>query len=96
MLRVSDFCDSERPELLVRPWALRKLKTKSATRKLPLYALLDLEELGWLRAWVDERSETAGPEECLFGITDADCDVVSRDRVFKSDTSCDEGCRFLG
>jgi integrase len=52
MLRVSDFCDSERPELLVRPWALRKLKTKNATRKLPLYALLDPEELGWVRAWV--------------------------------------------
>jgi site-specific recombinase XerD len=82
MLRVGDFCDSERPELLVRPWALRKLKTKNATRKLPLYALLDLEELGWLRAWIEERRKTAGPDECLFGITDTECDVVSRDRVF--------------
>jgi len=57
-------------EFLVRPWSERRLKTPNAVRKLPLYALLDTDELELLRAWVNHRREqnrrTAKPSPFLF------------------------------
>lgn len=44
-------------ELLVRPTEGRRLKTKSSTRKIPLHALLDPEELARLAAWVRRRRQ---------------------------------------
>jgi hypothetical protein len=60
MLRVGDFCGGERTELLVRPWALRKLKTPNATRRIPLYALLNHEESVLLSQWVQKRDDEVG------------------------------------
>lgn len=48
---------AEPPELLVRPTERRRLKTGNATRKLPLYALLEPDELERLAAWLRQRRE---------------------------------------
>ena len=56
-LRLADYHPSSRPELLIRPWSNRTLKTKSSTRKLPLYTLLEERELGLLQQWYNKRLE---------------------------------------
>lgn len=62
-LELHDILMKAPEEMLVRPSASRRLKSKSATRKLPLYALLDTEERNHLQQWlqrrIDEESKAA-------------------------------------
>jgi integrase len=48
-LELADVCIKPPAELLVRPTEARRLKTKNSTRKIPLYALLESEELERLK-----------------------------------------------
>lgn len=54
-LMLHDVLLYESPELLIRPSEWRRLKTKNATRKIPLGPLLDERELEWLTAWTRRR-----------------------------------------
>jgi integrase len=71
-LSLEDFLGLEpgAAELFIRPSEYRRLKTKSATRRLPLQILLTAEELEALRAWVRMRLREGQPGETtlLFAI----------------------------
>jgi|TARA_R110001599_G_scaffold26612_23_gene93946 integrase len=67
-LRVRDIHWSAKPELLIRPYSGRRLKSASASRRIPLYALMDDEELAVLRRLVDRRVAMAGTEALLMDI----------------------------
>lgn len=67
-LRVRDVHLLGRAELLVRPHSMRRLKSRSGTRKLPLAALLDDEELGALGRLVERRQQEEGLEALLMDI----------------------------
>jgi integrase len=54
-LQLTALNEQDPAELLVRPWAQRRLKTPNATRKLPLYALVPDGELKDLKAWKARR-----------------------------------------
>lgn len=56
-LELSDQLMHDPAFLLIRPTASRRLKTKSSTRMLPLYALLEPTELDRLRKWVNKRKD---------------------------------------
>jgi integrase len=56
-LQLTAFNEQDPAELLVKPWAERRLKTPNATRKLPLYALVPDDELQTLKAWKARREE---------------------------------------
>ncbi len=77
---------SDPAEFLVRPWSERGLKTPNAIRKLPLYALLDDEELKLLRAWMMRRREqngrTKSPSRFLFYSPAIERDFVPEGRIF--------------
>ena len=90
-LKSVDLNEANPSELLIRPSAARRLKTKSSTRKLPLYALLSDEELTLLKVWKVERAnqhpENAPVhEQFLFGIPELTAlgmpEVVSQDLLF--------------
>ncbi|TAM43581.1 MAG: hypothetical protein EPN55_13350 [Gammaproteobacteria bacterium] len=70
-LETQDLHDDDPAELIVRPHAQRRLKTKSSTRKIPLYALLEPEELALLKQWKAKRVKQQGDGKepfFLFGI----------------------------
>lgn len=73
-------------EFLVRPWSERRLKTPNAVRKLPLYALLDKDELQLLRAWVKHRKEQNGrirnPSPFLFFSPKVERTFIPEGRIF--------------
>lgn len=56
MLELVDALLGGPAELLIRPTPSRALKTPSATRNMPLHALLLEEELQELKAWVNQRN----------------------------------------
>lgn len=90
-LKSVDLNEANPSELLIRPSEARRLKTKSSTRKLPLYALLSEEELTLLKDWKVERA-TQHPENApvheqfLFGIPELTTlgmvEVISQDLLF--------------
>lgn len=93
MLKLCDFCEHDPAELLVRPSEARRLKTKNATRKLPLYALLSESELAELRQWKKARltelqsissDASALPiqQKFLFGIPELKYDFIPQETVF--------------
>lgn len=86
MLTCADFAEHDPAELLVRPSDARRLKTKSSTRKLPLYALLDeadIDALRRLKAARLSQSNPADPHETfLFGIPKMGTEVITQDLVF--------------
>lgn len=89
-LKSADFCEHHPAELLIRPSEARRLKTKSSTRKMPLYALLSEQELAELKEWkVARRAEitTTLPvqehEQFLFGIPELEFDFIPQDTLFK-------------
>ncbi len=86
MLTCADFAEHDPTELLVRPSDARRLKTKSSTRKLPLYALLDESDRDALRLWKASRmsgvESTISHEKFLFGIPEMGTDVITQDLVF--------------
>jgi hypothetical protein len=73
-------------EFLVRPWSERRLKTPNAVRKLPLYALLDEDELQLLRAWVKHRKEQnsriRNPSPFLFFSPKVERAFIPEGRIF--------------
>lgn len=84
-LEIGDIHAHDPAELLVRPYAHRRLKTKSAIRKLPLYALLGTQELDLLRSWKAKRvdQETRNPRfKFLFSIPQRGYAVVPEETVF--------------
>lgn len=67
-LRVQDIHWSATPEMLIRPYSGRGLKSPSGSRRIPLYALMDSEELETLKRLVDRRMADAGTEALLMDI----------------------------
>jgi len=91
------------PELLVRPNEYRRLKTKSSTRKLPLFALLTREENERLKQWCKRRldEESQSPYSIfLFALPASDFQFVPQDGLFKllhrvmRDVTGDKSLRF--
>lgn len=86
MLKCDDLAEHRPAELLVRPSDARRLKTKSSTRKLPLYALLDDRELNALRSWKTSRllayPGKAASEVFLFAIPELGNYVTTQDLIF--------------
>ena len=56
-LQLKDICENDEPEILVRDWQQRKLKTPNATRKIPQYALTAERDIQRLRAWKARREK---------------------------------------
>jgi len=87
-LQLTDFNEHDPAELLVRPWEQRRLKTPNATRKMPLYALLDENELELLRNWKIERQKESKenrkrrPSPFLFSIPSMEYDFLPEELVF--------------
>jgi integrase len=87
-LKIADLCEHAPAELLIRPSDARRLKTKSATRKMPLYALLSERDLAELRAWKAVRRNESTiqtvhvNEQFLFGIPELGFEVIPQDTLF--------------
>lgn len=92
-LKIADLCEHDPAELLTRPSEARRLKTKSSTRKLPLYALLTNLELDDFRQWKKSRLHelkskvpTATHSELqssfLFGIPELNFEFIPQDTLF--------------
>ncbi len=84
-LRISDFHQSSKPEILIRPWDTRRLKTKSSTRKIPVYALLDEDELAILKSWWEKRNKQEKEEpfsEQLFAIPRIGLSTINQEFLF--------------
>lgn len=84
-LRLIDLSGKYDPELLVRPFLGRRLKTNSSRRKIPLKALLTDEERAKLLEWKSKREqqETTTPfSDYLFAIPSKGFHCVSEDLVF--------------
>ncbi len=74
------------PELLVRPNEYRRLKTKSSTRKMPLFALLNVEEIDRLKLWVQKRleEEKISPfSNFLFALPKRNHKFIPQEGLFK-------------
>ncbi|MBU2758676.1 tyrosine-type recombinase/integrase [Acidithiobacillus sulfurivorans] len=67
-LRMTDCHLEGQARLLIRPFSERRLKTRNATRALPLDVLLENDELELLRKWIAYRGESGAVlgEEYLF------------------------------
>ncbi|WP_309045665.1 site-specific integrase [Marinobacter sediminicola] len=71
MLRIQDVHLLGRQEIIVRRYMGRELKTANAVRRLPLYALLEQDELTLLTDWVKRRKEDERATACtdaLFSV----------------------------
>ena len=74
------------PELLVRPNEYRRLKTKSSTRKMPLFALLNAEEIDRLKQWCHKRleEEKISPySSFLFALPKRNHKFIPQESLFK-------------
>lgn len=75
-LRMADVIAGRKPEILIRPYKDRQLKSSASQRKIPLYALLSDDELRLFLNWVTYRQKTitgdvkARSNAKLFGIND--------------------------
>jgi len=86
MLELVDALLGNPAELLIRPTASRTLKTPSATRKIPLHALLLDEELQELKAWVNQRNaqELKQPfSRHIFAIPSEQKPFLQEDKLFR-------------
>lgn len=86
-LKIQDFSDAEPAELLIRPSVARRLKTKSSTRKLPLYALLSHDELTLLNTWKKTRLaeipvNVPQQDQFLFGIPELTPEFIPQELIF--------------
>ncbi|MCE5361130.1 MAG: hypothetical protein JJ714_09170, partial [Acidithiobacillus sp.] len=79
-LRIMDCHLTGRATLLIRPFAERSLKSRNATRAIPIYALLEEEELNLLREWVLTREESGGqPQDYLFVLSEIGHNPISQE-----------------
>lgn len=90
-------------EVLVRPHELRRLKTKSATRKLPVYALLTDDEQALLKKWKEHRVEQergAQRSQYLFSLPEKGWACLPEETIFPllhrvmRDVTGDDSLRF--
>lgn len=84
-LLISDIHGKYKPELLVRPHAERRLKTKNSTRKIPLWLLLEPQELNQFLKWVNQREkeeEASRFSPYLFCLKEKSVRIVSGDHVY--------------
>lgn len=85
-LRLEDVHISERAiELLIRPWDNRRLKTKSATRKIPLHVFLTADEQSWLKRWHAQRVQQESKRHFspqLFAIPDVGMDGINQEFLY--------------
>lgn len=92
LLSSSQFDAMELPvDLLIRPHALRRLKTLNAVRKLPLRVLLEPEELQLLVEWYRERraEERINPtSDFLFCIPQLKTQWISESSLFPALHNC--------
>lgn len=104
MLKCNDLAEHDPAELLIRPSDARRLKTKSSTRKIPLYALLDDAEISALCDWkasrLKEYPDKQASEVFLFAIPELGNDVTTQDQIFPAIHQCmrevtgDDSLRF--
>src|SRR5690606_42104384 len=83
-LRLIDLSGTYDPEMLLRPFKDRRLKTASSRRKLPLKALLNSAELEQLLSWRNRRlaQEADAPfSDYLFAIPEKRFTLISEDLV---------------
>lgn len=85
-LETRDLHNHDPAELIVRPYEHRPLKTKSSTRKIPLYALLEPDELALLKQWKTKREEQRNNNSkepfFLFGIPELLYAFVPEESIF--------------
>ena len=84
-LEMNDLLLKGHAELLVRPTEARRLKTKNATRKIPLHVLLDETEINTLKTWHEQRIKEIhepGYERFLFAIPELTFSFVPQDTLF--------------
>jgi len=86
-LRLIDVQGKVDPEILVRPHATRRLKTKNSTRRVLLSCLLEAHELKQLLAWTEKRWEQEGEPSTsyspyLFSIPENRYAFVPEELVF--------------
>jgi len=83
-LQVQDVMVLGRGELILRPTALRSLKSDNAERRIPLGIFLSAEEMDRLRAWKQQRltHPEIQPTDCLFGVSAGNGRPVS-EKVFQ-------------
>lgn len=85
-LEMTDLLLLGRPALIVRPTEARTLKTKSSTRKLPIDALLNVEELSRLSKWAARRKDEESAfafSHFLFAIPSRNFTFVPQDTLFR-------------
>jgi len=88
-------------DLLIRPHALRKLKTLNAVRRLPLSVLLEPDELQLLTDWYRQRLEeeaTNPTSEYLFCIPQLRTQWISESYLLPALHGCMRavtGCKFM-
>lgn len=86
-LELDDLLLGDAAELLVRPTAARRLKTKSSMRRLPLHVLLEEDELDRLETWHRRRraeEEKTPYSRFLFAIPKRNFVHVPQDGLFES------------
>jgi integrase len=84
-IEARDLHDNDPAELIVRPYEHRSLKTKSSTRKIPLYALLEPDELALLKQWKAKRVKQWNKSKepfFLFGIPELLYTFVPQESIF--------------
>lgn len=84
-LDLADLLLEDGLELLVRPTQSRGLKSISSTRKLPLHALLETQELDRLRRWASKRwaeEQDSAYSHFLFSLPKCDFRFVPQDTLF--------------
>ncbi len=60
-LRIEDVRPGPRAEIWIRPNGMRRLKSRNAVRRIPIFALMDEEEINELMRWRDERLRQIAP-----------------------------------
>ena len=60
-LRIEDIRPGPRAEIWIRPNAMRRLKSRNAVRRIPIFALMDDTEVKELMCWREERMNQIAP-----------------------------------
>lgn len=84
-LRLNDFHEEGNAELIVRPTQARKLKSLSATRRIPLHVLLPPDELRLLLSWKAYRlreEKNVGQRTLLFSVSGLPTTPMTEAKVF--------------
>jgi integrase len=79
-LRVRDIQGGQYPEIVLRPYSKRGLKSGSSTRRIPLYILLCKDELDLMMAWHAERSGNGNAP--LFSVMSGSFTMYKPEQLF--------------